>query len=312
MSRTPNPRPRAHASPPGRPPPRHVTSHDGTSLACWSHGAGTAMLLTNGLTTNTAFWKYLEPRWASSHRVIAWDLPGHGESGPARSAAGARIAEQPEHIVAVMDAHDVASAIQVGWSTGCQVALEMALRHPERCTALVLLLGSAGRVLSTTRLPLPGAVIEQLVRHTPRPLFAAATRLLARAAHAPSGQVLPRRAGLIGRGTSERDAALITAHLEHLHAPTVQTMIASAQEHSAWERLGELDVPLLIVAGGRDPFAPARTVGRKMVERCPGAELVELPRATHTALFDHADEIGAAVEGFLARRLGADNPSPSR
>jgi pimeloyl-ACP methyl ester carboxylesterase len=261
------------------------------------------MVLTNGLTTSTLFWKYLEPRWARDHRFLAWDLPGHGQSGPARTTASARIAEQPEHVVQLMDAVGMSRAVQVGWSTGCQVVLELYRRYPERCSALVLLLGSAGRVLSTTRLLLPGTVIESLVRYAPRRLFGAALRGMALAGRAPFGQTLPRRARLIGRETSREDALLITQHLGRLHAPTVQTMVASAEEHSAWEILGDIQVPVLIVAGDRDPFAPAETVGVRMHAACPNSELVRLRRATHTALLDHADAIAAAVDAFVERRV---------
>lgn len=278
---------------------------DGTSIAYGVDGhsraraTGTPLVLSNGLTTTTTFWRYLQPRWARAHRVLSWDLPGHGASGAARSAASADLAEQPEILVRLMDAAEMPRAIQIGWSTGCQVVLEMYRRYPERCSALVLLLGSAGRVLSTAKLPLPGAAIERIVRHTPRPVFSALTRTLARIAHGPGGQFLPRRLDLIGVGTSRQDAALITEHLTRIDPFTVQAMIASAQQHSAWDVLERIRVPLLIIAGDRDPFAPADVVGVQMHARCPQAQLLRLPEGTHTALLDHAETIGQAVDDFL-------------
>jgi pimeloyl-ACP methyl ester carboxylesterase len=272
---------------------------DGTEIAFAIDGAGPALVLTNGLTTDTGFWRYLQPRWARTHRVLSWDLPGHGASSPARSPAMASLAEQPENIVALMDAAEMPRAVQIGWSTGCQVVLELYRRHPERCSALVLLLGSAGRTLSTTSLPLPGAAIESIVRHMPTPVFGVLARTLARVANAPGGQVLPRYLDLIGRGTSRRDAALITEHLTRIDPSTVQTMTASAQSHSAWDVLERIHVPVLIIAGDRDPFAPADTVGAQMHARCPHARFLRLPEGTHTALLDHADVIGAAVDAFL-------------
>ena len=261
------------------------------------------MVLTNGLTTTTSFWSHLQPRWERSHRVLSWDLPGHGVSSPARSEKSALLSEQPDLLVRLMDAAGMEHAVQVAWSTGCQVALEMYRRHPERCTALVLVLGAAGRVLSTARLPLPGAVIDVLVRRTPPPLFGVLTRALARFADAPGGQIAPRAFGLIGKHTTYRDAALITEHLRRIDARTVQTMIASAQAHSASDVLPTIAVPTMIIAGDLDPFAPAATVGVKMHASCRGSELVRLPDGTHTALFDHADVIGSAIDGFLRRRV---------
>ncbi len=282
---------------------RRLHAPDGTDLAYWVRGQGPAIALTNGLTTTTSFWSQLQPRWERSHRVLSWDLPGHGVSSPARSDASALLSEQPDLLVRLMDAAGMEHAVQVAWSTGCQVALEMYRRHPERCTALVLVLGAAGRVLSTAGLPLPGTWIDMLVRHTPPPIFGVLARALARIAHAPGGQLGPRALGLIGKGTTYREAALITEHLRRIDPRTVQTMIASAQAHSAWDVLPTVAVPTLIIAGDLDPFAPAATVGVKMHASCRGSELVRLPEGTHTALFDHADIIGSAVDDFLQRRV---------
>ena len=281
---------------------RRLRAADGTDLAYWVRGQGPAMVLTNGVTTTTSFWSHLQPRWERSHRVLSWDLPGHGASSPARSEQSALLSELPGLLVRLMDAAGMERAVQVGWSTGCQVVLEMYRRHPERCAALVLILGAAGRVLSTAVLPLPGAVIDVLVRHTPRPIFGGLARALARIAHAPGGQLAPRAIGLIGKRTTHRDAALITEHLRRIDTRTVQTMIASAQAHSAWDVLPAVAVPTLIVAGDLDPFAPAATVGVQMHARCPDSELLRLPEGTHTALLDHADLIFDAVDDFLRRR----------
>ncbi len=279
----------------------HLHAPDGTDVAYWLRGSGPSLVLTNGLTTTTSFWSYVQPHWEATHRVLSWDLPGHGVSSPARSEGSALIAEQPELLVRLMAEAQLERAVQVGWSTGCQVVLEMYRRYPERCSALVLILGSAGRVLSTAGLPVPGVVIDGLVRHMPRPVFGALTRAMAHLAHAPFGQLAPRAVGLIGKRTSTRDGKLITSHLRRIDPRTVQTMIASAQAHSAWDVLPSIDVPVLIVAGERDPFAPAEAVGAKMHALCPRSELLRLPEGTHTALFDHADEIRSAVDAFLHR-----------
>lgn len=211
------------------------------------------------------------------------------------------MAELPRLLVRLMDAAGMQRAVQVGWSTGCQVVLEMYRRHPERCAALVLILGAPGRVLSTSALPLPGGVIDMIVRRMPHPIFGGLARALARVAHASGGQLVPRAVGLIGKRTTRRDAALITEHLCRVDTRTIQTMIASAQAHSAWDVLPTVAVPTLIVAGDLDPFAPAATVGVQMHARCPGSELLRLPEGTHTALLDHADVIGDALDKFLRR-----------
>jgi pimeloyl-ACP methyl ester carboxylesterase len=284
-------------------PRRRLVADDGSEIAYTIEGEGPELVLTNGVTTSVSFWERLHARWAREHRVLSWDLPGHGDSSPARSASSATIERQPELVVQLMNASHMHTAVQVGWSTGCQIVLETYRRYPGRCRALVLLLGSAGEVLATTKLGVPGRVIDGLVRRTPAPVFATLVRLLALGARGPAGQRVGRALGLIGEATSTRDAARIVEHLGQLDARTVQLMIASAQRHSAWDLLPAIEVPVLIVAGERDPFAPANTVGALMHARCPRSELVRLPAGTHTALIDHAAEIGDAVDDFLRRRV---------
>ena len=69
---------------------RFCEAPDGTRIAYAVEGDGPAFVLTNGLTTTTTFWDHLRPSFLRSHRVVTWDLPGHGNSEPARTPLGAR------------------------------------------------------------------------------------------------------------------------------------------------------------------------------------------------------------------------------
>src|SRR5262249_28760550 len=156
---------------------RYLVAHDGTRIAYRVEGSGPALVLTNGLTTTTTFWKYLRPRWLQKHTLLTWDLPGHGNSGPAQSAEGASFPGQPRFLAAVMRAAGLSHAAQIGWSTGAQVVLETYRQFPALCDSLSLLLGGAGNVLTTSRLPVGGALIDRLARDLPEPVFAATFRL---------------------------------------------------------------------------------------------------------------------------------------
>jgi pimeloyl-ACP methyl ester carboxylesterase len=167
----------------------------------------------------------------------------------------------------------------------------------------VLLFGSAGHVLRTARLPVPSTVLLRLLEDTPdalfTPLFGAFARLCTRDISAQAGRAL----GLIGERVPHRDLQEMTEHLCLVDPPTLRRMAISAERHSAFELLGELAVPLLIVAGERDPFAPAESVGTVMRSACPNSELVCLPWATHTALLEQPESIRVLVDEFLERRL---------
>jgi pimeloyl-ACP methyl ester carboxylesterase len=202
-----------------------------------------------------------------------------------------------------MDAAGVERGVQLGFSVGCQIVLEMMRQFPQRCAGLVLLFGAAGHVLSTTRLPVPAPLLLRLLRDTPdrlfTPLFAAFARLCMQDFSAWGA----RKLGLIGSCVSAQDIQEMTEHLGVLDPPTFRRMAISAEQHAAFDVLGQLRVPTLIMAGDRDPFAPPEKVGIPAHRAAPGSELVCLPRATHTALLDEPDAIRSLIDRFLARRL---------
>jgi pimeloyl-ACP methyl ester carboxylesterase len=277
---------------------RQLVAPDGTRIAYGITGSGPALLLTNGLTTDTTFWKYLAPRWAQHHTVICWDLPGHGQSGPARSPHTATVESQTALIREILDQLGVERALQIGWSTGCQVVLELYRQHPARCSALALLFGGAGHVLDTTQLPLPGAWFAQLVGALPPKVFELLCRGISRAIVEPPAIPLARRFHLVGTRTPDDDIRRVLAHIGTVDPNTLRQMLISLQAHSAHDVLPRVRVPLLIFSGDRDPFASSDRVGVPMHAAAPGSELVRLLEGTHTALFDEPDVIAREVENL--------------
>lgn len=280
---------------------RSVLASDGSSIAYSVVGSGPALMLTNGLTTSSYFWKYLRPQWAARHTVITWDLPGHGQSGPARSDASAVMDGLPAIMERVMHAAGVERAVQIGWSVGCQVVLEMYRQRPARCEALALLFGPAEHTLRGTRLPVSGALIDGLLRSPAGATFANLAVHGAQVARLPGLVPLLRRLHLVGTASDEDVHGLIK-ELLRVHPPTARKLACSAEDNSGLDVLRRVAVPVLIMAGDRDPFAPL-TASRQMHALAAGSEYIRLPEATHSALLDHVPQISAAVEDFLQRAI---------
>jgi pimeloyl-ACP methyl ester carboxylesterase len=73
---------------------------------------------------------------AGHHPVQVVDLPGFGLSGDPGQVLG--IAEHADHLADWLEAADLPSVAVLGNSFGCQVAVELAVRHPDRVAGLVL------------------------------------------------------------------------------------------------------------------------------------------------------------------------------
>ncbi|HVF53522.1 MAG TPA: alpha/beta hydrolase [Actinomycetota bacterium] len=292
-------------------PDDYVESFDSTEIAYSVHGTrGPWVVLVPGFVCSDTYWKYLLPELTKDHRVLVYDLRGHGRSGLPRSP-GYRARHLtpddfaiPNHVLdleAVMDAAGIERATLIGHSMGGQVIMEAYRMIPERIASLVMLTAPFESPLRTFygrdfssffhKLRIAGAVL-------PRPSV-----LLWRAAVLGSLGVTHQIGQLmraLGPYARLEDMAPYYRHIAFLD-PTVVLMMAEAmQRHSADDVLETISVPVLIVAGDLDTFTPL-PLGRLMAEKIPNAELVVIEDASHAAVIEKPLEINAAIHRFLTR-----------
>src|SRR5438132_2925003 len=114
---------------------REVHSADGTRLHLELFGPEDAplVLLLHGWTEAITVWRLQIADLAADHRVVAYDLRGHGRSGPVQSA-GATMDGLVADLDAVLDAVVPAGrrAVVAGHSMGGMTVLGWAERYPER------------------------------------------------------------------------------------------------------------------------------------------------------------------------------------
>ncbi len=109
---------------------------DGVELVYSAIGKGEpALVFIHGGLANRGFYDGQLETFAPRHRVIALDLPGHGESGSDRTKWG--IPEFGADVKAVIDAEKVDKVIIFGNSLGGPVAIEAGLLLPGRALGVV-------------------------------------------------------------------------------------------------------------------------------------------------------------------------------
>jgi 3-oxoadipate enol-lactonase len=104
-------------------------------------GSGRALILGPSLGTPAALWEPAAALLASSFRLLAWDLPGHGAS-PA-TASPFTMRELADGVIALADAAGIDSFDYAGVSLGGQVGIALALHHPDRLRHLAVLCSTA-------------------------------------------------------------------------------------------------------------------------------------------------------------------------
>lgn len=101
-------------------------------------GAGPDLVMLHGLTGNQAIWHLkIAPMLRSLFRITTFDLRGHGRSD--MPPTGYTTGDMTEDLRAVMDALDIERADLVGHSLGGDIALNCALRYPERVRKLAVI-----------------------------------------------------------------------------------------------------------------------------------------------------------------------------
>jgi pimeloyl-ACP methyl ester carboxylesterase len=253
-------------------PVAHV---NGTRLYHRTTGTGPDVVLAHGLGANHAFWyPAVAPELARDHSVTVYDLRGHGRSEMPDSGYLVRV--MAHDLAGLLDALGISRAHLIGHSWGGLVALELALRRPERVASVV----AADCRLSFKRGgQVDHRMLERLARGRQRP----ATSRPAPGAFAPFG----------GWGAGRRSGQRWLQLLERTSADRELRSGGSI----APARLRKLEPPVLAIYGARSFALPS---GRLLTRTAPRCRLVVIPRVGHFHPAVTPGEFVAAVRGFLA------------
>jgi 3-oxoadipate enol-lactonase len=237
---------------------------------------GPSLVLLEGLGASVDGWRHNLPRLAQRYRVVAYDFRGNGRSD--KPDTHLSIPLLAEDSLAVMDHLAIASAHVYGQSLGGMVALEMALSNQERVRSLILAATHGGHSAAFHRLPWKVPKSKPFVM-------------------------------LYSRSFLKRHPERVAEELRLVQArpqpPGIQRRQWEAiHEWDAWDRLGEIRVPTLILHGTEDRLVPQEN-GIRLAELIPGAELHLLEGAGHVYHWERPEEADRAVLGFLDHLEGS-------
>ena len=244
-------------------------------------GEGPDVLLIAGLGDPAEAWQCQLDGLADRYRLTAFDNRGSGRTplpdGPLS------VVKMADDAARLLRALDVPAAHVAGFSGGSMIAQELALRHPELVRSLVL-------VSTWAR---PDAYWRSVV---------GSWRLLVEAA--PSERAF-LEAFLVWIYTARAHAngaveQIIDEMLAFPHKTSVegfQAMIDALLTHETADRLHQIAVPTLVLAGGQDINTPPR-YGQIVADLIPGARFEVLPAEAHQPFQEVPDEFNALVDAF--------------
>jgi 2-succinyl-6-hydroxy-2,4-cyclohexadiene-1-carboxylate synthase len=245
------------------------------TLGSDSIGDGPRIVMVHGFAQNSACWGPLHPALTVDHQVVAVDAPGHGRS----SEVSTDLWGAGDLLVDVGGA-----ATYLGYSMGSRMCLHAALAHPGAVERLVLIGATAGidgKPARRERLRSDEALARRIEQEgvvafvkgwLDNPLFAGLPQVyrFEHERHSNSAAGLADSLRRCGTGTQE----------------------------SLWPRLGELDMPVLAIAGAED----ARYAGfaQRIADAVgPNARSALVPGAGHSPHLERPDETIAIIRDWL-------------
>jgi pyruvate dehydrogenase E2 component (dihydrolipoamide acetyltransferase) len=219
---------------------------DGTKIAALLAGPADAtetIVFLHGLGGSQSTWASVLGHFAETYRVAAVDLPGHGASDkPSPASTDYSISGIAAKLGEFLERLELAPSILIGHSLGGATALQLALDRPKLVRALVLV-DSAALGLEIND--------ELLDRIESAPSRDEARRLLE--------LFFEDRRFVLERGINDMHAARNAQGADD----AVKAIAASAftrrgQNLVLVDRLGELEVPLLVIWGELDRVIPSR------------------------------------------------------
>ena len=254
---------------------------DNIRMAYTDSGAGRPVVLIHGYPFNRTLWNEQIEALSKSHRVIAPDLRGFGESDA--SDGPATMNRMAQDVALLLDQLTIARATIGGLSMGGYVALAFYKQFPSRVRALIL---------ADTRAQADTEEAKQTrEQHAEKALSEGMAGIAdAMLPKLLTPETVSKRPDIVKR---VRDMMLKTkpegaaAALRGMAARDDQTPL-----------LSKISVPTLILVGAEDAITPAAD-SEKMNQAIGGSQLVVIENAGHVSNLERTQQFNDALLDFL-------------
>ena len=229
-----------------------------------------AVILLHGFGASLDTWEPWAQALSARYRVIRFDLPGFGLTGPDPTGDYSD-AREIKILNDLMDQLGVARASLVGHSLGGRIVSNFTALHPDRVTRLVLVSPDdfASALFPYGRAPETPLIMRALLPYV-----------------APRSLVKVSLAAAYGRPEALSEATL-TRYRDLLLAPGVRRAILVRTSqlilHDPASMLARIKVPTLLLWGEKDAMIPISKAAGYLRD-LPNATLVRLPNLGHVPL----------------------------
>jgi pimeloyl-ACP methyl ester carboxylesterase len=261
------------------------TTIGGLEIAYREQGdARPALLLIHGAGCGSTHFAPLLPLLSAHARVVALDLPGHGQSAtPEPPPSPSDLLElYLNTATGLAEKLGLGRYMVAGHSMGGAVAQLLALRHPERVCGL-------GLITTAARLKVAPPVLSAI-----RDNFQGLPLMMAAVGYSPA--TAPDKAQAFARAQLQAEQETVLADFRACGLFDLRARVG---------QLNKAPFSTTIISAGDDMLTPPK-LQLQLQELIPRAELSTIPRAGHFCCVERPN----AVAEILARALSKADPGP--
>jgi pimeloyl-ACP methyl ester carboxylesterase len=273
-----------------------VSTEDGGRIHVVEAGQGPPIVLIHGITLGVGIWARQFRALAGSHRVIAVDLRGHGQSiGGSGGYSFERLADD---VLTVLEDRQVAGAVVAGHSMGGMVLQLAALRRADalrrHAAGIMLVATDAGPTI-------PGPLGHPMGVATARMAWRAARFAERRCMGVYPGSDLATWGTRASFGARPRaaDVELVRSITTAVSPRAMAELLAPLLSLDLRAELSHIELPTLVVVGTRDLLTP-RWRARRIAALIPHARLEVLAGCGHLVMLERPEALNEMIDRFAA------------
>lgn len=253
-------------------------------------GDGDCLVLIHGFTDNLNMWYKQVPEFSKHCQVLSYDVRGHGQTETPQTELSSQLFA--EDLQALLSALKIDKAVILGYSMGGRIALQFALKYPERARALIF----ANSVVRGSNDRMTEEQIEQLAKRREQMID-----LLRGGDIQIISDVMTERS--LSPGTKDRAPDLFQEYKDikmqndpRHYLSIMQAMIAAT---AAAPDLSLLRCPALIIAGEQDGLMPIELV-KSMKASIKNSTSIVLATG-HASALEDPEGFNRAVLAFVRK-----------
>ncbi len=251
------------------------------------HGEGEPLFLIMGLGGDHFRWFRILPLLAENFKVVTFDNRGVGKTDKPDIPYTMKM--MADDVAGFIDAVGIDKAHIFGISLGGMIAQNFALLHPDRIISLMLGCTFCGGSHSVSNESSGRSVLDPSLIETMLPEERAV-------------EMLP---ALYSREFIDNNPDFVNIQIEYAknNPPDpvgYRRQLGAAGTHNTYDRLPEVELPTLVIAGDADVLIPAEN-SRIIASRIPDAELVILPGLGHGFYTEANKETAEILTDFMKR-----------